>query len=283
MTRFVFVAALLGAIAAAGRAVAEDGVPTARPKALDAMEAADAYSLEVAVKGVDGVAHLQIKDIHADYSPVFKKLAADQWVADASYTGRKLIPLVLSNACGGPERGSVRVTVYLDGRKEGSAFRSRGLAEDFYILQHLPVKEMFRDWLKKTVPTSADVLLSRQNLLLPPPHAEETSEAFQQAQARRQKAHKVDISAELEPAVTLARAKYDERRDELIGRLSHSLLFYPESKDLKWSCERDGDHVFVSASCSDGWAGASFTVELERADGEWQYRRLLGSEVFKGD
>jgi hypothetical protein len=127
---------------------------------------------------------------------------------------------------------------------------------------------------------AAYVLLSRQNVLSN--LAEEASEEFKKARAKQRKASKVDITPELEPAVTLARAKYDERRAELIGRVCW-LLFYPEAKDLKWSCERDGDHLFVSASCGDPMTHASVTVELERVDKKWQYRQLLGSEVFKGE
>ena len=282
MMRFAVLAVLfLSASAAALRAADQDSAPTERLKVLKGMERADGYALEVTVKGVEGVARLQIKDIRGDYKPFSKKLAADQWVADV-WTGIRIIPYVLTRACGSPERGSVQVNVILKDRKGAYTFQSRGLAEDIYILQSLPCKERYADWLKKAVPTSKDVLLSRQNFLQPP-YAEEASEEFQQARAKQQKVSKVEMTTELEPAVTLAKAKYDERRAELIGRLCRSLLFYPEAKNLKWACERDGDQVFVSASCVDRMYWASFTVELERADGKWQYRRLLGSEVCKGD
>jgi hypothetical protein len=236
MIRFPLVALLiLGARAAPLWAGGADSAQKERHKVLEAMKAAAGYLLEVRVKGVEGVVRLQIKDIRSDHVPFFKKLAADQWVADHSM-GKRILPYVLACACGGPGRGSARV----------------------------------------------DVLLARQDFLRWP-YAEEASEEFQRARAKQRKASRVEITAELLPAMKVAKARYDERRAELIGRLCRSLLFYPPAQDLHWLCERDGDHLFVSASCGDRMFSAFFTVVLERAEGNWHYRRLLGTEVCRGE
>ncbi len=241
-----------------------------RDEVLGAMSSAGEYTVDFTIDGVKETARLRVED--KPDRLFFRRTAMGEWLV-GPWSGSRVIPLILSTTCAGTPGGAVRAVVRLLGRP-AYTLRTRGLAEDLYLLRCLPVGERFADWVKKVTPAaSPDVLVFNERRA--------ASRGFEEAKKKAADARPVEMTKELAPAAALAAEEYARRRAELITRLGGSYLFYPKSP--RWALWRDGDALFATAGCHDRMYHARFTVELKRDGKTWKFVRLLAEESFKGE
>jgi hypothetical protein len=194
---------------------------------------------------------------------------AETYTRDASQDDRTLF-WVIDTTFSPKGKGDLVLTITIPGDKKEHTFRTKDPADDLFVVAALDLKAKFPKWHKKAleaVKASDDVRVLRELTEL------RQAETFEK------------VPQELVPALDVAKAKYDERRAELVKRVhGTSLLYYPEASGLTWYARRKGDTVYFDTSCADRMYYARFRVELTKDDkGGWKYVKLSGMEEFKGE
>jgi hypothetical protein len=182
-------------------------------------------------------------------------------------------PWLIQNTCAAVGNGDIVVTVTFKTDGRVYTLRSKGLTEDLFIARDLGLTNAFGKWHKAAlagVKASPDVK--------PIDHAWQT--------VRGEAVENPDKAALA--AVEFAKAKYDEKRPELMTRFRYSpdsrSPFYRASGDLKWQVYSDGDRLYAFSAVGNRMIVANFSVEFRRyASGAWQYVGLTADEYFKGE
>jgi hypothetical protein len=186
----------------------------------------------------------------------------------ATWAGWRVVPYLLPKAIpvDGKGRGQVTLTFEFPGRKEPIVFKSKGLAEDIYLLRSLVAEKDYAKWLATVAPDSKLVSAWPRN------DRDVVGEPL-----------KV-MPAELAAAVKLGRDAYDAKRPELIRRFNQSYLYYPPAATKDWSVFAGKDALTLQMGCSDLMYAARFRVELKKTSkGGWEVSRILAEEFFKGE
>jgi hypothetical protein len=212
---------------------------------------ADEYTMTVSAPGVEKVIRCQ------------QKTNGD----DTSWGGWRIVPYVLPIATTASGTGQVQVSFEFPGRKEIIVLRSKGLAEDVYLLKHLGGEEKAAKWLDKVVPTSKTVVAWPEN------------EVWAKSE------HLEKVPAELAAAVKLGQDAYDAKRPELIRRLKDSFLFYAPAATMRdWKVSTGKNTLAIETGSSDQMYFSRVRVELRKTDkGEWEVSRIVAGEFFKGE
>jgi hypothetical protein len=214
------------------------------------IDKADEYTMTVKAPGVEKVIRCKQK---ADGE-------------DTSWGGWRIVPYLLPIATTASGKGQVTMTFEFPGRKEPVVLRSRGLAEDVYLLKHLGGAEAAVKWLDKVVPTSKTIAAWPEN----------------EVWTRYEYLDKVP--AELAAAVKLGQDAYDAKRPELVRRLKHSFLFYPPATAKDWQVSTGKDTLAIETGTSDKMYFSRVRVELRKTDkGDWEVSRIVAGEFFKGE
>src|SRR5262249_46096271 len=168
-------------------------------------------------------------------------------------------------------KGALVAVVRFPKTKDEFTLRSVGPAEDLYALQIYDLEKTFPKLHKKIVDAAKktpDVQIGQPKL---PEKLTETE----------------PVPVRLLPTVVTAAQKYEEKRVELMLRAKkHSYLFFPRANKTDWSVFRDGDRLFVTTGCHDKMYYATFHVEFKKTgplDRDWEYVRVHGEEMFKGE
>lgn len=180
--------------------------------------------------------------------------------------------LVFSNCFATDGKGALSAVVRFPKHGDTFTLRSIGPAEDLYAIQIYQLEKTFPKALKKITDAAKDTPDVKVGQPKLPDKLKETD----------------PVPARLLPVVIAAGMKYEEKRPELILRVKkHSYLFFPRADSTSWSVHIDGDRLFVSTACSDRMYYARFHVEFKKKDGvhaiEWEYVRVYGEELFKGE
>lgn len=170
-------------------------------------------------------------------------------------------------------KGAFTAVIRLPETGHKFTLRTRGLADDLYVVRILQLHKPFAKWHKKAcagVKNSPDVVVGR------PHQPSKGAVAFDR------------VPAYLLSAVAAAAVKYEEKRPELSLRVreEESCLYFPPAGESPWRVTRDGDKLFVRTWCVDRMYAATFEVEFRKVgngDAEWEYVRLRGEEHFKGE
>jgi hypothetical protein len=186
---------------------------------------------------------------------------------DTSWGGWRIVPYILPIATTASGKGEVTMTFEFPGRKEPVVLRSRGLAEDVYLLKHLGGEEAAAKWLDQVAPTSKTVVAWPEN----------------EVWTRYEYLEKVP--AELAAAVKLGQDAYDAKRPELVRRLKHSFLFYaPATMMRDWQVSTGKNTLAIETGSSDKMYFSRVRVEMRKTDkGEWEVARIVAGEFFKGE
>jgi hypothetical protein len=185
---------------------------------------------------------------------------------DTSWGGWRIVPYVLPIATTASGKGQVTVTFEFPGRKDPVVLRSKGLAEDVYLLKHFVGKEKAAKWLDKVVPASKTIAAWPEN----------------EVWTRYEYLEKVP--AELAAAVKLGQDAYDAKRPELVRRLNESFLFYPPATTKDWQVSTGKNTLAIETSSSDKMYFSRVRVELRKTDkGDWEVSRIVAGEFFKGE
>jgi hypothetical protein len=187
---------------------------------------------------------------------------------DTSWGGWRIVPYVLPIATTASGKGEVRVTFEFPGRKEPIVLRSRGLAEDVYLLKHLCGDKAAVDkWLDKVVPPSKTVVAWPEN------KAHEYGEFLEK------------VPAELAAAIKLGQDAYDAKRPELVRRLKDSFLFYAPAATMRaWQVSTGKNTLAIESGSADRMYFSRIRVELRKTDkGQWEVARIVAGEFFKGE
>jgi hypothetical protein len=253
------------------------------PRSIQRIEEAAEYSFKVTVTGSDEALAVEVRDLPpAKVSPQIGKERPQNWVADRWF-GNRMVPHVLLVACRESEKeakkgdGDVRLEFVVPDKSEKEAketyvFRSRGLAEDVYVLSALGMQKQFAKWLAKAVPDSKEVQPLKPREERP---ARDEPGAAELAAAEKP-------PDEWKPVLTAANAKYNEQRPELMKRFGGSFLFYPRLRERDWAAFRRGDQLI--SGTADLMFYVTFRVEFQQdKDGKWHYVRTQASEEFKGE
>ena len=163
-------------------------------------------------------------------------------------------------------KGEVRVSFQFPGRKEPVVLRSKGLAEDVYLLRHFGGEEQAAKWLDKMVPTSKTVVVWPED------------KAWTYAEALEK------VPAELAAAIKLGQDAYDAKRPELTRRINKSFLYYAPASAKQWSVSTGKDSLAIETGSADKMYHSRVRVELRKTDkGEWEVSRIVAGEFFKGE
>lgn len=211
---------------------------------------ADEYTLTVKAPGVEKVIRCK------------QRTEAE----DTSWGGWRIVPYLLPIATTASGKGKVTTTFEFPGRKEPVVLRSKGLAEDVYLLKHLGGEEAAAKWLDQVAPTTKTVVAW-------PEHEVWTRGEYLEA-----------VPAELAAAVKLGQDAYDAKRPELVRRLKQSFLFYPPATAKDWSVSTGKDTLAIETGTSDKMYFSRVRVELRKTDkGNWEVSRIVAGEFFKGE
>jgi hypothetical protein len=180
--------------------------------------------------------------------------------------------LVFSNCFAADGKGALVAVVRFPETKDEFTLRSVGPAEDLYALRIYQLEKTFPELHKKIVggaKDTPDVKVGQPRL---PANLKETD----------------PVPNRLLPVVMAAGMKYEEKRPELMLRVKkNSHLFFPRAENAAWSIHIDGDRLFVTSGCHDRMYYATFQVEFRKKAGgianEWEYVRVYGEEMFKGE
>lgn len=180
--------------------------------------------------------------------------------------------LVFSNCFATDGKGALVAVVRFPKTKDEFTLRSVGPAEDLYALQIYQLEKTFPKLHKKIVDSAKatpDVKVGQPKL---PNNLKGTD----------------PVPSHLLPVVMAAGMKYQEKRAELMLRVKKdSYLFFPRAESVSWSILIDGDRLFLATGCHDKMYYARFHVEFKKKVGgnaeEWEYVRVYGEELFKGE
>ena len=181
--------------------------------------------------------------------------------------------LVFSNCFAADAKGALVAVVRFPKTNDEFTLRSIGPAEDLYALQIYQLEKTFPKLHKKIVDGAKDMPDVKVGQPKLPDNLKETD----------------PLSKRLLPVVMAAGKKYEEKRPELMLRVKkeNSHLFFPRAETASWSVHIDGDRLFVRTGCHDRMYYATFHVEFrKKADEtaiEWEYVRVYGEELFKGE
>jgi len=232
-------------------AFAADPPPTAVQTAVARIEKATEYTLKVAIPGGG-----------EKVVPFVAKTDKE----DTSWAGWRVVPYLLAIATATHGKGEVRLSFEFPGQKEPLVLRSKGLAEDVYLLRAFGREQEAAKWLDTVAPQS--------KLVVPWPKDEpdEVGERLEK------------VPDELVAAVRLGVRSYEAKRPELIRRFNTSYLYYPPTVARDWSVFAGKDRLWIVTGCHDRMYAARFRVELKKtATGEWEVTRILAKEFFKGE
>jgi hypothetical protein len=180
--------------------------------------------------------------------------------------------LVFSNCFATDGKGAIVATVRFPKTKDEFTLRSVGPAEDLYTIQLYQLEKTFPKVLKKVTDgakDTPDVKVALLNL--------------------RGVKEMDSVPPHLLAAVATATLKYEEKRPELmlLMKKKNSHLFFPSAAKSGWSVHRDGDRLFLTTGCHDKMYYATFQVEFRKKPGggeaEWEYVRIYGEELWKGE
>jgi hypothetical protein len=180
--------------------------------------------------------------------------------------------LVFSNCFATDGKGALVAVVRFPKTKDEFMLRSIGPDEDLYALQIYQLEKTFPKLHKRIVDSAKatpDLTVGQPKL---PDKLKETD----------------PVPGRLLPVVMAAGMKYEEKRPELMLRAKkHSHLFFPRAESASWSIHIDGDRLFVTTGCHDKMYYAMFHVEFKKKAGvnaiEWEYVRVFGEELWKGE
>jgi hypothetical protein len=225
-------------------------VPTPVEIVSRAIRDAKEYNLRISAPGVDKIT-------------IFRQKMGTK---DTSWGGWRIVPHLLPLATAAHGKGDVTLSFEFPGLKDAIVLRSRGLAEDVYLLRALGGEMEAAKWLDKVVPTSKLVIAWL------PKEPEQTGERLEA------------VPPELVAAMKLGMEAYEAKRPELIRRFNKSLLYYPPKTTKSWAVSSEKDTLWLTTGCSDRMYAARFRVELRKNEkGEWEVVRILAKEYFKGE
>src|SRR5262245_16107311 len=185
---------------------------------------------------------------------------------NTSWGGWRIVPYVLPIATTASGQGQVRVSFEFPGRKEPVVLRSKGLAEDVYLLRHIGGEEQAAKWLDKVVPTT------------------KTFVAWPRDKAWEYSKEEKNVPAELAAAIKLGQAAYDSKRPELTRRLTKSFLYHAPAAEMGWSVSTGKDTLAIETGSVDKMYHSRVRVELRKTDkGEWEVARVVAGEFWKGE
>ena len=211
---------------------------------------ADEYTLTVKAPGVEKVIRCQQRTNGED----------------TSWGGWRIVPYLIPTATTASGKGQVTVTFEFPGRQEPVVLRSKGLAEDVYLLKHLGAEEQAAKWLDKMVPTSKTVVA------WPEDKAWIYGEALDK------------VPAELAAAVKIGRDAYDAKRPELTRRFNKSFLYFAPAAAKDWRVSTGKDTLAIETGAADKMYFSRVRVELRKTDkGGWEVARIVAGEFFKGE
>ena len=187
-----------------------------------------------------------------------------------TWSGWRIIPYIIPIAipADGKGKGQVTLTLEFPGRKDPIVLRSRGLAEDVYLLRHLvpETDKAAAKWLEKVAPDSKIVA------------------AWPEQEPKAAGKDLEKLPPELAAAVKLGKDAYEAKRPELIRRFNKSFLFYPAPETKDWKVTADKDALWLETGCHDQMYFARLRVEMRKTDkGAWEVIRVLAGEFFKGE
>jgi hypothetical protein len=185
-----------------------------------------------------------------------------------TWGGWRIVPNLIPKAIPDDGRGKGQVTLTLEfpGQKDSIVLKSRGPAEDIYLLRTCVPEKDSAKLIEKMTPDSKLVVA------WPEKEPELAVEPLKK------------VPDELAAAVKLGNDAYEARRPELIRRFSSSFLFYPPTAAKDWTVRVGKDRLWLDTGCHDRMYAAHFRVELRKTDkGEWEIARILAKEYFKGD
>ncbi|MBA4065849.1 MAG: hypothetical protein C0501_19450 [Isosphaera sp.] len=214
------------------------------------IQKADAYTVRVTAPGVD--------------LPIPFRATTDGRPTHGA--GWVLVPSFVRRTTAATGAGEVRLTFTFPGRPGPVVLRSKGLAEDVYLLRHLGGERQAAKWLDAAVPASKLVVR------WPDDHP------WGRPEYR-------DPPAGLAAAVALGKAAYDAKRPELVRRITRdSLLLLPPAAAAHWDASFTADTLTLDTRWSDRMYFALVRVELRKtAKGEWEVTRVLADEILKGE
>ena len=259
--------------------VGEDGKKIALPPGQKVAMAVGAllgevktYSFTVSARGSEGEVRVDVRDRPGKEGSHLEKVGQDHWQADSWY-GRRIVPLMVRNVFTAGTDGDVRMVVTLD---DGTIeLSSRSAPDAIYAVKALGLEKPFAGWMDKIIPKNSGdvVILDSDRFRVPELPGDK-------AGAKAAPADKEEWKSVIEEA----QARYNEKRGELIKRMSGSLLYYGPNHDARsWSVRRAGDALFVRTSCVDRMFVAIFEVEFRREGEKWKYVKLHATEWFKGE
>ena len=211
---------------------------------------ADEYTMRVSAPGVEKVIRCQ------------QKTNGD----DTSWGGWRIVPYILPIATTASGTGQVQVSFEFPGRKELIVLRSKGLAEDVYLLRHLGGEEKAAKWLDQVVPTSKMVV------------AWPADKAWVYGKEEK------EVPAELRAVVKLGQDAYDARRPELTRRLTKSFLYHAPAAEMGWTVSTGKNTLSIETGSVDKMYHSRIRVELRKTEkGDWEVSRIVAGEFFKGE
>ncbi|HJZ55479.1 MAG TPA: hypothetical protein VKE74_10995 [Gemmataceae bacterium] len=196
----------------------------------------------------------------------FRYQGNNDTVSRDNWTGWRVVPYLLPLATAPDGKGQVVLAFEFPGENRPLVLRSKGPADDIYLVRALGLNPAAKRWLGKQEPESPTVVKWSEK------EPELDGEPLKK------------IPLELAAPVKLGKAAYEARRPELVRRFNRSYLYYPAAETARWSVTAGKGVVYLETGCSDLMYYARFRVELRKTlKGEWEVTRILALEAFKGE
>lgn len=196
----------------------------------------------------------------------FRYRGDNDGAAAGNWIGWRVVPYSLPASTTGIGAGRVTLAFDFPGEKKPVVLRSRGPAEDIYLLRVLVGEAAVEKWLGKNVPASK---------LVAPLSEEEPRDGAERLEK---------VPPGLAAAVALGKEAYEAARPELVRRFNKSFLHYPPAAKARWSVSAGKDMLRLDTWCSDRMYYARLRVELRKTPaGAWEVTRVRGGEFFKGE